>query len=179
MGPRRPPAAGGPPRGRADGDRPAESRSEASDSKLWAVVGASQVNIRGDCQFCAEFGIDDRVTHSWGLTGNIGVRVNSKTDVGAEVFWTPFDSRIGTPIRATFVLGAVQFRPWESQGFFVKLGIGMAFTRNFVLEDRSPINQKALSVLIGAGVGVPAERADRLPAAREPARGCARGLRRG
>ena len=142
--------AAGPAAGQAETDE-AESQSESSTSNLWAVVGASQVNIRGDCQFCRELGIDDRITHSWGLAGNIGVRVTPKTDVGAEVFWTPFTSREERPIRATFLLGVVQFRPWESQGFFVKLGIGMAFTRTFVIEEEDPITQKALAVLTGGG----------------------------
>ena len=144
------PLAAGPAAAQAEPDEP-EGQSESSTSKLWGVIGASQVNIRGDCQFCSEFGIEDNLDHSWGVNGNFGVRVTPKTDVGAEVFWTPFTSREGTPIRATFVLGVVQFRLWESQGFFVKLGIGMAFTRNFLIEEENPITQKALSVLTGGG----------------------------
>jgi len=46
----------------------------------------------------------------------------------------------------------VQFRPWESKGFFVKGGAGMAFVRNFVqTSGPNPENQKALAVVIGGG----------------------------
>ena len=65
--------------------------------------------------------------------------------------WLPGEARGGAPIRATFLLGVVQFRPWESKGFFVKGGLGMTFLRNFLDEDQSPIFQKALSVAIGGG----------------------------
>ena len=144
------PLAAGPAFGQAEPDAP-ESQAESSTSNLWAVVGASQVNVRGDCTFCEVLGIEARTTHTWGLVGDIGVRVNPKTDVGAEVMWTPGTARGGTPFRATFLLGVVQFRPWASQGFFVKGGMGMAFTRNFLIEEEGPINQKALSVAIGGG----------------------------
>ena len=63
----------------------------------------------------------------------------------------PATTRSGTPFRATFLLGIVQFRPWESQGFFVKGGMGMAFTRNFLTEEEDTITQKALAVEIGGG----------------------------
>jgi hypothetical protein len=45
-----------------------------------------------------------------------------------------------------------QYRLWASQGFFLKGGAGMAFVRNWVdAVGPSSINQKALSVVIGAG----------------------------
>ena len=95
--------------------------------------------------------IEAQKRYSWGLVGDIGVRINNKTDAGLEVAWIPSETRGGTPFRATFLLGIVQFRPWESQGFFVKGGMGMAFTRNFLIEEEDPITQKALAVDIGGG----------------------------
>jgi hypothetical protein len=72
-------------------------------------------------------------------------------DVGAEVFWMPVGTAHGS-IRTTHVDAVAQFRPWASHGFFLKGGAGMAFVRNWV-DTISPvaINQKALSVVIGAG----------------------------
>ncbi len=142
--------AAGPAAGQAEPDEP-ETQAESATSNLWAVVGASQITARGDCTFCEVLGIEARITHTWGLLGNIGVRVNPKTDVGAEVAWTPATTRDGSPFRATFLLGVVQFRPWASQGFFVKGGMGMAFTRNFLAEAEGSLNQKALSVAFGGG----------------------------
>ena len=128
-----------------------ESRPESGTSNFWAAVGASQVTARGDCQFCSNFGIEDHRDYTWGLVGDVGARVTPKTDVGGEVAWMPVTARGGQEVRATFLLGVAQYRPWESQGFFVKLGMGMAFTRNFVFEEEDPITQKALAVLIGGG----------------------------
>jgi len=49
--------------------------------------------------------------------------------------------------------GAVaQFRPWSTQGFFIKGGAGMALVRNWVATTGpNPDDSKALSVVIGAG----------------------------
>ena len=83
-----------------------------------------------------------------------GARVNRKMDVGAEVSWVPATSRDGVDIRTTFLLAAAQFRPWESQGFFVKGGMGMAFVRNFVYDEtgtQPPITSKALGLSYAAG----------------------------
>ncbi len=80
-----------------------------------------------------------------------GVRVNDKTDAGLELAWVPASSRDGDPVRTTFLIGIAQFRPWASQGFFVKGGIGMAFVRNWVFSGESLITSKALAVAIGAG----------------------------
>ena len=55
-------------------------------------------------------------------------------------------------IRATHFDAVAQFRPWASQGFFVKGGAGMAFVRNWVdVLGSDSFNEKALSVIIGAG----------------------------
>jgi hypothetical protein len=72
-------------------------------------------------------------------------------DVGSEVFWMPVRSGQGQ-IRTTHVDAVAQFRPWASQGFFVKGGAGMAFVRNWVdVLGPTAINSKALSVVIGTG----------------------------
>ena len=72
-------------------------------------------------------------------------------DVGVEVAWVPATTEAGDAFRTTFLVGVAQFRPWNSQGFFIKGGMGMAFVRNWLFAADSPITQKALAVAIGGG----------------------------
>ena len=72
-------------------------------------------------------------------------------NVGAEVVWIPVGTTDGR-VKNTHFDAVVQFRPWATQGFFVKGGAGMAFVRNWVdVLGPGAINSKALSVVIGAG----------------------------
>ena len=117
-------------------------------SHLWVVVGGSWTTLRGDCQTCEE---DYPYRHSGAVLVDIGYRVNPRMDVGTEVFWMPIETAQGT-IRATHFDAVAQFRPWGSQGFFLKGGAGMAFVRNWVdVLGSDSFNEKALSVIIGAG----------------------------
>jgi hypothetical protein len=75
-------------------------------------------------------------------------------DVGAEVSWVPATTQQGAEVRSTFVLAAAQFRPWASQGFFLKGAMGMVFVRNFVYDGTGtlpPITSKALGLGYAAG----------------------------
>ena len=117
-------------------------------SNLWLTAGSTFATLRGDCQTCEE---DFPYRHAGSVLANAGYRVNDRMDVGAEVFWMPVDTAAGR-IRTTHFDAVAQFRPWASQGFFVKGGAGMAFVRNWVDTIGSDsINSKALSVVIGAG----------------------------
>ena len=123
-------------------------RSTTGASNLWLVAGGAFATLRGDCQTCEE---DYPYRHSGSVLANGGYRVNDRMDVGGEVFWMPVDTDDGR-IRTTHLDAVAQFRPWASQGFFVKGGAGMAFVRNWVdAIGPDPINSKALSVVIGAG----------------------------
>jgi len=118
------------------------------------VAGGTATTLRGDCQ-------EDCVAHGTGAylhTGSvlaiIGVRVNNQMDAGVEVSWVPATAETGSDIRSTFLLAAAQFRPWQSRGFFLKVGMGMAFIRNFVYDGTGtlpPITDKALGLTYGAG----------------------------
>jgi hypothetical protein len=132
------------------------AQSSSETSKLWLTAGSTFATVRGDCQECEE---DFPYRHAGSVLANLGYRVNDRMDVGGEVFWMPVDSVDGR-IRTTHLDAIAQFRPWASQGFFVKGGAGMAFVRNWVdTIGPEPINQKALSVVIGAGWAFrPAER---------------------
>ena len=135
-------------------------------SRLWLVAGGAFATLRGDCQTCEE---DFPYRHSGSVLANVGYRVNDRMDVGAEVFWMPVDTEEGQ-IRTTHIDAVAQFRPWASQGFFVKGGAGMAFVRNWVdVIGPGPINSKALSVVIGTGWVFRPDRARRVPGVRRPA----------
>lgn len=117
-------------------------------STLWLTAGGAFATLRGDCQTCDE---DSPYRRGGSVLANVGYRVNDRMDVGAEIFWMPVDTREGR-IRTTHLDALAQFRPWASQGFFLKGGAGMAFVRNWVdAIGPEAINQKALSVVIGAG----------------------------
>jgi hypothetical protein len=128
---------------------PGTSRQYASDaSKVWFVAGSAFATLRGDCQTCEE---DFPYRQAGSVLANAGYRVNGRMDVGAEVFWMPVTTASGR-IRTTHIDAVAQFRPWQTQGFFLKGGAGMAFVRNWVdAVGDEPITSKALSVLIGAG----------------------------
>ncbi len=132
-----------PPKIQVDVTRPVEE-----GSKLWLVGGGAFAVVRGDCQTCEE---DYPYRKTGSVLVNIGRRVNARMDVGVEVFWVPMESG-GGRINTTHFDGVAQFRPWTSQGFFLKGGAGMAFVRNWVDGvGPSAINSKALSVVIGGG----------------------------
>ena len=97
-------------------------------SKLWLVAGGASATLRGDCQTCEG---DYPYRHAGAVLGDIGYRVTSRMDVGAEIYWMPIDTAQGN-IRTTHLDAVAQFRPWVSQGFFLKGGAGMGFVRNWM-----------------------------------------------
>ena len=126
----------------------ARAQSVVPSSGLWIVAGAASGTLRGHCQECEE---DFPYRHGGALVGNAGYRVNSRMSVGADLFWMKWSTDSGR-IRATAITAVAQFRPWESKGFFVKGGAGMAFVRNWVQTlGPHPDNSKALAVVIGGG----------------------------
>ena len=117
-------------------------------SRTWVAVGGGSATVRGDCQTCED---DFPYRNGGGILGNVGYRLNTRTDIGAEILWVPVDTAAGD-IRATHFDAIVQFRPWSSHGFFLKGGAGMAFIRNWIdAVGPGAINSKALSIVIGGG----------------------------
>jgi hypothetical protein len=127
---------------------PLSAQPAGRASHVWIVAGGAFAALRGDCQTCEG---DYPYRHSGALLVDVGYRVNGRMDVGAELYWMPVETAQGN-IRTTHVDAVAQFRPWPSQGFFLKGGAGMAFVRNWVdgLGSDS-YNGKGLSVIIGAG----------------------------
>jgi hypothetical protein len=133
---------------------PAEALGQSSPptapaaSNLWLVGGGAFATLRGDCQTCEA---PYPFRHSGSVLANAGYRVDDRMDVGAEVFWMGVDTPDGQ-IRTTHFDAIAQFRPWSSQGFFIKGGAGMALVRNWVdVIGPGAENSKALSVVIGGG----------------------------
>jgi hypothetical protein len=127
---------------------PAQDTPATEPSRLWIVAGAGSGTLRGHCQECEQ---TFPFRHGGTLVGNAGYRVNSRLDVGADVFWMQWRNESGR-IRATAIDAVAQFRPWSSQGFFVKGGAGMAFIRNWVRTlGPNPDSSKALALVIGGG----------------------------
>jgi hypothetical protein len=124
------------------------SQPSGVTSSLWVVAGGAFATVRGDCQECEQ---DFPYRHSGAVLVDVGRRVNPRMDVGVEAFWMPIETSQGT-IKTTHIDAVAQFRPWASQGFFLKGGAGMAFVRNWV-DTLSPdsFNEKGLSVIIGGG----------------------------
>jgi hypothetical protein len=118
------------------------------ETRAWLVAGVASGTVRGACQTCEEAA---PYRHAASLLTNIGYRVTERMHVGAEIFWMPVGTASGR-VNTTHVDAVAQFRPWASHGFFLKGGAGMAFVRNWVdAVGPSPINSKALSVVIGGG----------------------------
>lgn len=124
----------------------------ATPGRLWIVAGGAATTKKGDCRNCEEPG---PYIHTSSVLVDGGVRVNGQMDVGGEFMWVPGEASTGDQNRATIILAISQFRPWSSQGFFLKGGMGMAFVRNWVYtggsDTKPPYTSKALSVVYGGG----------------------------
>lgn len=133
------PAAGQTPQGEGDGDA----------SKVAVVAGTTFTTMRAGCQTCEQ---EFPYRHTGGVFGAVRYRPTTRMDVGGEVLWAPATTESGDRIRTTHVDAVAQFRPWESKGFFIKGGAGIAFIRNWVdIPGASATWSKALSVEIGGG----------------------------
>ena len=133
---------------------PAAGTSPSNQSRTWIVIGGTSTTLRGDCQEdCVAHGTGSYI-HAGSFLAIGGIRVTPQMDAGVEVSWVPATSKAGDDIRSTFILAAAEFRPWNSQGFTLKAGMGMAFIRNFIYDGTGtlpPITSKALGLTYSAG----------------------------
>ena len=115
----------------------------------WLGAGLGYGAFRTDCNNCTR---DDLYSRGGGLTVSGGVAVSDQLDAGGEIFWasTAFE---GAEYRAAFLLGVAQFRPWQSHGFYIKGGLGLAFVRATIAVDGQPTESTptGLGVHYGAG----------------------------
>jgi hypothetical protein len=128
----------------------ANAQESAPPSRLWIVAGGGSTSLLGDCTDCAA---DDYI-HSGNLMVNAGVSLNRRTDIGGEFFFVPTTLESGEPISVTFVMAAVQFRPWHTRGFFLKAGSGLASMRNWLETIDGPgAPQRSTAFALGLGAG--------------------------
>ena len=128
----------------------AHAQQASDERRLWLAAGGTWTTMLGDCTNCEV----DNYLHSGGVLANVGVSLNPRADLGAEVLWVPITLTTGDHIRVTFLMAAVDFRPWRTHGFVLKTGAGMAFLRNWLnaLDDQQPpIRSKAFALMLGAG----------------------------
>jgi hypothetical protein len=125
------------------------SSSPSTGWQPWIVVGGSSTTLLGDCTDCPA----DTYVHDGGVLAIVGSPLTPRTDIGVEVFWVPSSSAAGDKINSTYVMGTLQFRPWGSKGFFVRMSSGMAFVRNWVVETNASttFTSKAFALEIGGG----------------------------
>jgi hypothetical protein len=135
---------------RAQALPPANAQESALPSRLWIVAGGGSTSLLGDCTDCAA----ENYIHSGNFMLNAGVSLNRRTDVGAEVLFVPTTLESGEPISVTFVMAAVQFRPWHTRGFFLKAGSGLASMRNWLETIEGPgAAQRSTAFALGLGTG--------------------------
>ena len=134
--------------------QPAVQPQSTAGIRPWVVIGGGYTAVLGDCPDCTQ---DPNYGNAGSFVANIGVSLNSRADIGAELMWVPSKTETGETLRTTYVMAVGQFRFWKNRGFFVKGGGGMAFVRNWVVDlsggttTAPPFTSKALSVGIGAG----------------------------
>jgi hypothetical protein len=133
----------------------APSRAFAQDPppRAWIVAGATSTTILASCEDCVEDPATYR--HTGSVLINAGGSINPRADLGAELLLVASTTTGTDQIRVGFLMGSVQFRPWQSKGFFVKGGAGMAFVRNWILTttagEDSGIRSKAFGLGLGSG----------------------------
>ncbi len=122
-------------------------------SRAWFAIGGASTTLQGACGEGCD--LESAYLNTASVLASGGYRVNRQMDTGVELFWTSAESPTGGDgIRSTFVIGIVNFRPWESRGFSIKAGMGMAFMRNWIYDPSGAnpaFRSKALGLTYGAG----------------------------
>jgi hypothetical protein len=120
-------------------------------SRYWLTVGGASTTLLGDCSDCEA----DTYLHTGNFMAAAGWSLTSRTDLGGEYLWVPATLTTGDHLKVSFLMATVQFRPWQSQGFFLKASSGMAFFRNWLktIDENAtaPLRSKAFAVGLGAG----------------------------
>jgi hypothetical protein len=134
----------------AQGDAVQAPANAPGSSRLWLVVGGASTTLLGDCADCTA----DNYRHSGSFTASLGRAINPRANLGGELTWAPVTLSTGDPVRVTFLLASVQFKPWQRKGFLLKAGSGMAFLTNWlnIIDETSPrIRSKAFALALGTG----------------------------
>jgi len=123
------------------------SQPAASKSGWWVGGGGGYIAGRIDCSNCQE---DPPYGNNGAILFQGGVRLNERMQLGGEIF--SFGRTIqGLNLRQSYLLAIAQYRPWASQGFFLKGGYGMAFVKEVVPDGDDVIRTWGLGLSYGAG----------------------------
>ena len=127
--------------------------ASAQDTRAWFVAGGTSTTMLASCEECVEDPATYR--HTGSVLIDAGGSISPRTDLGAELLLVASATSGSDQIRVSFLMGSVQFRPWQSKGFFVKGGAGMAFVTNWILTtengEDSGIRSKAFGLGLGSG----------------------------
>jgi hypothetical protein len=114
------------------------------------TAGGASTTLLGDCSDCE----GDNYLHGGSFMAGAGMALNSRADLGGEFLYVPVTLTTGDQLRVSYLMVSVQVRPWQSKGFFLKAGSGMAFLKNFlktVNDEGTPLRSKAFALGIGTG----------------------------
>jgi len=113
----------------------------------WVGGGGGYIAGRLDCDNCQE---DPPYGDNGAYLFQGGVRMSERLHIGGEIF--TFGRTIqDIHFRQSYLLGIAQFRPWASQGFFLKGGYGMAFVKEVVPGGDDIIRTWGMGLTYGAG----------------------------
>jgi hypothetical protein len=113
------------------------------------TAGGASTTLLGDCSDCEA----NNYLHSGSFMAGGGMAINRRADLGGEYLFVPATLTTGDELRISFLMAVVQVRPWQSKGFFLKAGSGMAFLKNFLktVQADTPLRSKAFALGIGTG----------------------------
>jgi hypothetical protein len=113
------------------------------------TAGGASTTLLGDCSDCEA----NNYLHSGSFMAGGGMAITRRADLGGEYLFVPATLATGDELRISFLMAVVQVRPWQSKGFFLKAGSGMAFLKNFLktVQADTPLRSKAFALGIGTG----------------------------
>ena len=126
------------------------SGATQSASGGYFTAGGASTTLLGDCSDCEA----NNYIHGGSFMAGAGMALNPRADFGGEFLYVPVTLTTGDQLRVSYLMAAVQVRPWQSKGFFLKASSGMAFLKNFlktVNDEGTPLRSKAFALGIGTG----------------------------
>lgn len=129
--------------------QPTDPSASQPASGGYFTAGGASTTLLGDCSDCE----GNNYLHTGSFLAGGGMVLNRRADLGGEYLWVPATLTTGDELQISFLMAVVQVRPWQSKGFFLKAGAGMAFMKNFLktVQADTPLRSKAFALGIGTG----------------------------
>lgn len=130
---------------------PSDVSASSPVSRYWLTAGGASTTLFGDCSDCEA----DTYLHSGSVMVAAGWSLNSRADLGGEFLWVPATLTTGDHLKVSNLMVTVQFRPWQSSGFFLKASSGMAFFRNWLktIDENATVPLRSKAFVLGVGTG--------------------------